>query len=208
MRRAMIAEHPMRQSAVPDEFERTVEVRLKLLGRNLRVGMIADLAVYARNRLYVLKNRSDVVAHKHDGAILVYFFQKSVENALEMLVDISVRLVEKNHIGLANDGSAQQNPLNLTAAKRSDRALFQALQLHLGNNFANPLVMLLCIRTEERFLLTQPRQNYIVDRNRKLLVNLRILWQITGIYAPDFFAVPEESDSSSSWLYKPQDGLR
>ena len=99
MRRAMIAEHPMRQSAVPDEFERTVEVRLKFLGRNLRVGMIAHLAVYARNRLYVLKNRSDVVAHKHDGAILVYLFQKTVENALEMLVDISVRFVEKNHIG-------------------------------------------------------------------------------------------------------------
>ena len=110
MRGAMIAEHPMRQSAVPDEFERTVEVRLKFLGRNLRVGMIAHLAVYARNRLYVLKNRSDVVTHKHDGAILVYLFQKTVENTLEMLVDISVRLVEKNHIGLANDGSAQQNP--------------------------------------------------------------------------------------------------
>ena len=143
MRLAVIAEHPVRQSAMTDKFERAVEISLEFLGRYLSIGMIADISVYARNRLYVLKNRSDVVAHKHDGATLVYLLQKAVENSLEMLVDISVRLVEKNHIGIANDGSAEQNPLNLTAAERSDGALFQALQLHLANNLPDSLVMLL-----------------------------------------------------------------
>ena len=85
----MIAEHSVRQSAVPDEFERTVEIRLKFLGRNLRVGMIADLAVYARNRLYVLKNRSDIVAHKHDGAIFVYLFQKIIRDLVQATIGSS-----------------------------------------------------------------------------------------------------------------------
>lgn len=67
-------------------------------------------------------NLTHLVAHEHYGGVALQIGDYAVEMLLEMLVEITQRLVEHEHIGTADNRTAEECALKLTARQPTDRS--------------------------------------------------------------------------------------
>lgn len=174
----MLPQYPVRQRAVPQEFDGAVEVAFEPLSGDARVGVVVQRLVDAGDGLHLLQHGADVVADEDDGAFLVDFRQQLVETGFETLVDVGAGLVEDDDFGVGDNGTSQQGTLQLPAAQGTDGARFQAFQPHAGDDLACLLPMRFREARGERLLAAEPRQDDLFDGDGELAVDAAVLRQI------------------------------
>lgn len=175
----MLPQYPVRQRAMPQEFDGAVEVTFEPLFGDARIGVVVQRLVDAGDGLYLLQHGADVVADEDDGALLVDFRQQLVETGLETLVDVGTGFVEDDNFGVGDNGTPQQGTLQLSAAQGTDGTRLQPFQPHAGNDLACLLAVLLREARGEGFLAAESRQDDFFDSNGKITVYAAVLGQIT-----------------------------
>lgn len=145
---------------------------------HIRRIVIMQVMVYAGDVLHVVEHFGYIVAHDDDGAFLVDLLQHLVHLLLESAVDVGVRFIEDDHIGLGYDGACQEYSLQLSAAQGSDVAVFEFHQLHAFQGVEHLLVQRLAISGKEALGLAEAGEHYFVYGDGELLVELIVLWEI------------------------------
>lgn len=132
----MFPQHPMGQRPVSQQFDGAVEIPFQPFGGDAGVRMIIQCFVDAGDGFHLLQHGADVVADEDDGAVMVDFGEELVEACFETLVDVGAGFVENQYGGVGDDGAAKQGTLQLSAAKLSDGAAFEAFETHAGDDLA------------------------------------------------------------------------
>ena len=140
--------------------------------------VIMQVLVYAGDMLHVVEHFGYIVTDDDDGALLVDLLQHLVHLLLESAVDVGVRLIENHDIGFGYDGTGEEHSLKLTTAEGSDVSVFQFRQLHALQGIEHLLVLRLGVSRKETFGLAESGKYNFIYRDRKLLVELVVLWEI------------------------------
>lgn len=81
----MLAQHPVRQCAVPQQLDRAVEVPFQPFGVDACGRVIVQCFVHAGDVLYLLQHRPDVMATRMMAPVAVDLRQQLVEAASKRL---------------------------------------------------------------------------------------------------------------------------
>ena len=103
----MFRQYAMRQSSMPQQFYRAIEVPFQPFFAYTRVGMVIQRLIHASDGFHLLQHCADVMADKNDSAIMVNFSQQFVKPGFEAFVYIRTGLVEDNKCRIGNDGTSQ-----------------------------------------------------------------------------------------------------
>lgn len=174
----MLAQHPVRQCAVPQQLDRAVEVPFQPFGVDACGRVIVQCFVHAGDVLYLLQHRPDVMADEDDGAVAVDLRQQLVEAGFEALVDVGARLVENKQLRVADDGSSQQGALQLSAAQLSDGPVFKSLESHAVDHLSGFLAVTVIETAGQRLLGAESREDYLENRDGEGAVDRVVLREI------------------------------
>ena len=92
-------EYTVRQFAMSEQVDGAAQVLVYPFGRDFRVGMIVERAVYAGDAFYRTENLTDVMTYQNDGAAMIDCFKYLVKFGFEPFVEVRIRLVENHQVG-------------------------------------------------------------------------------------------------------------
>lgn len=174
----MFPQHPMGQRPVSQQFDGAVEVPFQPFGGDAGVRMIIQCFVDAGDGFHLLQHGADVVADEDDGAVVVDFGEELVEACFETLVDVGAGFVENQYGGVGDDGAAKQGTLQLSTAKLSDGAAFEAFETHAGDDLSTLFPLFGGEAGGEGLLDAEAGEDDFFDGNREFPVDGAVLRQV------------------------------
>lgn len=174
----MFPQHPMGQRPMSQQFDGAVEIPFQPFGGDAGVRMIIQCFVDAGDGFHLLQHGADVVADEDDGAVVVDFGEELVEACFETLVDVGAGFVENQYGGVGDDGAAKEGALQLSAAKLSDGAAFEAFESHAGDDLTTLFPLLGGEAGGEGLLDAEAGEDDFFDGNREFPVDGVVLRQV------------------------------
>ena len=102
-------------------------------------------AVYASNGFDIGGDGAQIVRHHNDCHTLIELAQQLVEFALELVIDISVGLVEDEQRGVRDHGTTKQCALQLSTRKFANASAIQVSYARYAETFHGTVALLAAI---------------------------------------------------------------